>query len=68
MFENVNFRYREDLEAAVEDISFRIQPGEQCSHWGHPVQEKQPVSSFYFETGILKRICSIGEKIYRIYL
>lgn len=27
-FENVNFRYREDLEAAVEDISFRIQPGE----------------------------------------
>lgn len=27
-FENVNFRYREELEAAVEDISFRIQPGE----------------------------------------
>ena len=27
-FENVSFRYREDLEAAVEDISFRIQPGE----------------------------------------
>ena len=27
-FENVSFRYREDLEAAVENISFRIQPGE----------------------------------------
>ena len=27
-FEHVSFRYREDLDSAVEDVSFQIQPGE----------------------------------------
>ena len=69
-FENVSFRYREDLEAAVENISFRIQPGEHIAvAEGHPVQEKQLVSNCCFETGILKKDVSVlEEKIYETYL
>ena len=69
-FENVSFRYREDLEAAVEDISFSDSTrGEHVALQGHPVQEKQPVSSCCFETGILKKdVFVLEERIYETYL
>ena len=63
-FENVSFRYREDLEAAVENISFRIQPGEHIAIAGASGAGKQLVSNCCFETGILKKDVSVLEERY----
>ena len=68
-FENVSFRYREDLEAAVEDISFRIQPGEHIAIAGASGAGKTTCINCCFETGILKKDVSVlEEKIYETYL
>ena len=68
-FEHVSFRYREDLDPVVEDISFQIQPGEHIAIAGASGAGKTTCIQLLLRNWDPEKGCiRIGKKIYEIYL